>query len=134
MEAALAYKSRLEAVEPSVKYLMTLYLEPSITRDTIVEASRAGGGGVIVGLKAYPAGVTTNSSAGVVDYNVFYPVFEAMQEYDLVLNLHGEVPSTTAEEQGSRAAKESGVGDVTVLNAEERFLPTLKQIHADFPR
>lgn len=130
----MAYKARLEAVDPSVRYLMTLYLEPSITRDTIVEASRAGGGGAIVGLKAYPAGVTTNSSAGVVDYKVFYPVFEAMQEFGLVLNLHGEMPSTTPEEQGSRAVQEGGVGEVTVLNAEERFLPTLKQIHADFPR
>lgn len=130
----MAYKARLEAVDPSVRYLMTLYLEPFITRDTIVEASRAGGGGAIVGLKAYPAGVTTNSSAGVVDYKVFYPVFEAMQEFGLVLNLHGEMPSTTPEEQGSRAVQEGGVGEVTVLNAEERFLPTLKQIHADFPR
>ena len=38
-----------------------------------------------------------------------------MQEVGLVLNLHGEVPSNKK--------------DVTILNAEARFLPTLKDLH-----
>jgi dihydroorotase len=45
------------------------------------------------GVKSYPRGVTTNSSAGIEDYGVYYPVFKAMEEEGLVLNLHGEVPS-----------------------------------------
>lgn len=38
-----------------------------------------------------------------------------MQEVGLVLNLHGEVPSDKK--------------DVTILNAEAKFLPTLKDLH-----
>ncbi len=98
---------------------MTLYLHPSITPATIAEAARAS----ISGVKAYPAGVTTNSHAGVLDWEQYYPVFEAMQTHDLVLNLHGEVPSTGAS-----------TDEVTVLNAEPLFLPTLLKLHADFPR
>lgn len=41
-----------------------------------------------------------------------------MQRQDLVLNLHGESPSS---------------GDITVLNAEQRFLPTLLDLHTRFP-
>jgi dihydroorotase len=45
------------------------------------------------GVKSYPRGVTTNSDGGIESYETYYPVFEAMQEVDMVLNLHGEVPS-----------------------------------------
>jgi dihydroorotase len=65
--------------------------------------------------------VTTNSASGVVDYESFYPVFAEMEKQDMILNIHGEKPST-------------GDSDVTVLNAEERFLPTLKSLHAMFPK
>ncbi|KAF2090895.1 Dihydroorotase [Saccharata proteae CBS 121410] len=116
--ACLAYKTRLERLEPNVTFLMSLYLHPDITPATIHEAAAAG----ITNVKSYPAGVTTNSSAGVVSYEAFYPVFEAMQEEGLILNLHGEMPPTADSP------------DVTVLNAEARFLPTLHKLHAQFPR
>ncbi|WEW59646.1 dihydroorotase [Emydomyces testavorans] len=77
----------------------------------IAEAAAAG----IVGVKVYPQGVTTNSASGVANLDDFFPVFEAMEKHDLVLNLHGEVP------------------DVDVMNAEEAFLPTLKRVHEHFP-
>jgi dihydroorotase len=64
--------------------------------------------------------VTTNSSSGVISYEAFYPVFQAMEEEGLVLNLHGEVPSDRQ--------------DVTVMNAEASFLPTLLDLHKRFPR
>lgn len=48
------------------------------------------------GVKSYPRGVTTNSDGGIESYETYYPVFEAMQEVDMVLNLHGEVPSDAA--------------------------------------
>ena len=106
---------------------MTLYLHPSITPETIAEAARAG----IAGVKVYPAGVTTNSDGGILDFEAFYPVFEALQTHDLVLNLHGEVPSTPPRDYAST------LGDgqaVTVLNAESRFLTTLLKLHKAFPR
>ena len=44
-------------------------------------------------MKSYPRGVTTNSDGGIESYEVYYPVFEVMEQEDLVLNLHGEIPS-----------------------------------------
>ncbi|KAJ9295157.1 hypothetical protein DTO271G3_6327 [Paecilomyces variotii] len=115
VQQALDYRKRLEAIEPKVKYLMSLYLHESITPETIVEAKQRG----ILNVKSYPAGVTTNSSSGVVDYTSFYPVFAEMERQGLILNLHGELPSK---------------GDITVMSAEERFLPTLFELHAKFPK
>ena len=119
VEAALAYRARLRALDPAVDYRMTLFLCPDVTPDVVRAAAAAG----IAGVKSYPAGVTTNSDAGVVSYDRYYDVFEAMQECGLVLNLHGECP-----------ADDRGGGDITILNAEARFLPTLKGLHARFPR
>lgn len=89
VSAALEYQKFLEEIDPSVTYLMTLYLSPDLTPDEIRKAAKAG----IVGVKSYPRGVTTNSDSGIESYEMYYPVFEAMQEVDMVLNLHGEVPS-----------------------------------------
>jgi dihydroorotase len=97
---------------------MTLYLSPEVTPSVIADAAKTG---KIAGVKSYPKGVTTNSDAGVFDYTTFYPVFAAMEEHDLVLNLHGETPSSP------------GTG-TTVLNAEEKFLPTLLDLHQRFPK
>lgn len=102
---------------------MTLYLHPSITPSVIVEASEAG----IAGVKLYPAGVTTGSETGVSSLEQYWPVFQTMQEVDMVLNLHGEAISNA----GLDGAQE---GAVTVLNAEHKFLPTLHQLHTAFPQ
>jgi dihydroorotase len=68
---------------------MTLYLCPELTPQEIYKAAKAG----IKGVKSYPRGVTTNSDQGIESYTVYYPVFKAMEEVGMVLNLHGEVPS-----------------------------------------
>ena len=52
VEAALQYKARLQQLEPRVNFLMSLYLHPEISPDTIIQAKKAG----IVGVKSYPAG------------------------------------------------------------------------------
>jgi len=88
-DQALEYKSKLEKIDPETEFLMTLYLSPDLTPDEIRKAKAAG----IVGVKSYPRGVTTNSDGGIESYEAYYPVFEAMQDVDMVLNLHGEVPS-----------------------------------------
>ena len=115
VERALSYQKRLQTLASDVTFLMSLYLHPSVTPSTISEAKAAG----IRGIKSYPAGVTTNSASGVVDYAQFYPVFAAMEEHHLILNLHGESPPAA---------------DITVLNAEEAFLPTLLDLHKRFPK
>jgi dihydroorotase len=133
---ALAYKSRLEKLEPKVKFLMTLYLSPELTVEEVKKAKEAG----IVGVKSYPKfnilsltylrlrGVTTNSDSGVLSYEQYYPVFKAMEEHDLILNLHGEVPPAPPQEQD--IAQQNAT---TVLTAEQSFLPTLLDLHQRFP-
>ncbi|KAJ7638559.1 Dihydroorotase [Roridomyces roridus] len=114
---ALAYKAELEAIDPTVEYLMTLYLSPDLTPEEIVKAKEAG----IVGVKSYPRGVTTNSDGGIESYEMYYPVFEAMQRVDMVLNLHGEVPSDAKT-------------NTHIINAEPQFLPHLHSLHEAFPK
>ena len=104
---------------------MSLYLHEDITPEVIREAKKAG----ITGVKSYPAGVTTNSSSGVLSYEPFYPVFAEMEKQNMILNLHGEVPSTPANTHVSS----SKGGAITILNAEPAFLPTFKSLHAKFP-
>ncbi|KAF8901673.1 hypothetical protein CPB84DRAFT_1777174 [Gymnopilus junonius] len=115
-ERALEYKAELQKIDPNVEYLMTLYLSPDLTPDEIRKAKKAG----IIGVKSYPRGVTTNSDGGIESYETYYPIFEAMQEVDLVLNLHGEVPSDAN-------------ANIHVLNAEPTFLPHLFKLHKAFP-
>ena len=73
--------------------------------------------------------MTTNSDSGVLSYEQYYPVFAAMEEHDLILNLHGEVPPAPQSEQNTKIADST-----TVLNAESSFLPTLLDLHKRFPR
>lgn len=114
---ALSYKKELEAIEPDVRFLMTLYLSPEITPEVVEEAAKAG----ISGVKSYPKGATTNSQSGIESYEPFYPTFAAMEKHGLVLNLHGEVPPASAG------------GDITVMTAEHAFLPTLLDLSSRFP-
>jgi hypothetical protein len=39
---ALAYKAELEAIDPSVEFIMTLYLSPDLTADEVRKARKAG--------------------------------------------------------------------------------------------
>ncbi|KAK4539662.1 hypothetical protein LTR36_010488 [Oleoguttula mirabilis] len=117
VQHALAYQARLQALEPDVTFLMSLYLHPTISPETVVAAKKAG----ITGIKSYPHGVTTHSDDGVLSYEPFYPVFAEMERQHLVLNLHGELPPSAGE-------------DITVLNAEAAFLPTLMDLHRRFPQ
>lgn len=117
MNHALNYQKYLQKLEPNVHFLMSLYLHPNIRPETVIEAKKKG----ITGIKSYPHGVTTHSDHGVMSYEAFYPVFEEMERQDMVLNLHGELPPSAG-------------ADITVLNAEEAFLPTLLDLHRRFPK
>ncbi|BFZ54509.1 dihydroorotase [Savitreella phatthalungensis] len=118
VERAVAYRSELQALEPNVTFLMTLYLSAEVTPEAIYKAKEAG----ISGVKSYPKGATTNSQSGIESYEPFYPTFAAMEECGLVFNIHGEVPPASAG------------GDVTVMTAEHAFLPTLLDLHRRFPK
>jgi dihydroorotase len=88
---AVSYQQRiLDALEPgsTFKPLMTLYL----TNDTsIEEIRRAHDSGIVHAIKLYPAGATTNSSAGVTNIHRCMPVLEGMQLCGMPLLVHGEV-------------------------------------------
>ncbi|GAA5915740.1 hypothetical protein JCM8208_005656 [Rhodotorula glutinis] len=119
-EHTIAYAKELQALAPSLHILPSLYLTANLTPQHIRDAKQGG----IVGVKSYPRGVTTNSDGGVgmEGYAVYDAVFAEMERVDMVLNLHGEVPSDVD-------------GDGTcVLNAEERFLPHLREINRKFPK
>lgn len=121
LERVLEYKKQLETLAPETTFLMSFYLCRDLTPELIDEAAKIG---AIHGVKCYPAGVTTNSSAGVDpnDFSPFYPIFEALQRNNLVLNLHGEKPPS-----------KSDLEDIHILNAEPKFLPALEKLHNDFP-
>eukprot|EP00656_Telonema_subtile_P004840 TRINITY_DN12212_c0_g1_i3.p2 TRINITY_DN12212_c0_g1~~TRINITY_DN12212_c0_g1_i3.p2 ORF type:complete len:244 (-),score=70.64 TRINITY_DN12212_c0_g1_i3:85-816(-) len=57
----------------------------------------------------------------VSDYDIFFPVFAAMEEHGLVLEIHGEEPSSDEH-------------NICVMNAERHFLPRLHRIHEAFPK
>lgn len=57
----------------------------------------------------------------MTNYDDFFPVFEAMEKHDMVLNLHGEVPSFPGS-------------DINDLTAEKAFLPTLTMLNQRFPK
>ena len=87
---ALAYKKRILAAVPAgsnFEPLMTLYLTDNTAADDIQRAHEA----AVVAVKLYPAGATTNSSAGVTDIRHTHGALEAMQRVGMPLLVHGEV-------------------------------------------
>lgn len=119
IERVQQYKQELQKLAPQTTFLMTFYLSKELTPELVEQAAKLG---AIQGIKCYPAGVTTNSSAGVDpnDFTSFYPIFKTMEQNNLVLNLHGEKPPSKHE-------------DIHVLNAEPKFLPALEKLSNDFP-
>lgn len=106
------YHEELKAVGTDLEFLMTFKLMTDLDPNEIVRLKEAG---AIAG-KLYPQGVTTHSEDGVSDIEDLFPIFSAMQEQDLVLCIHGEVPN------------------VEDLQRESAFLPTLKKMYENFPK
>jgi dihydroorotase len=89
--AALAYREEImQALPVGLDFtpLMTLYLTGVTTVDEIRLAAESEH---VYAVKLYPAGATTNSADGVADIKAQYPIFSAMEKYDLPLLIHGEV-------------------------------------------
>ena len=93
---AMAYRQRIQQALPEAaafEPLMTLYLTDQTPADEIERAREAG----VVAVKLYPAGATTNSSAGVTDLRHTHKVLEAMQRVGMPLLIHGEVTDTEVD-------------------------------------
>ena len=69
----------------------------------------------IIGIKLYPAGVTTNSAAGVQDLATISPTLAVMEQLGIPLLVHGETHGF-------------------VLDREAEFLPIYAQLAERFPR
>ena len=108
---ALAYRERIVSACPAghdFEPLMTLYLTETTDPNDLAAAVESG---VVMAVKLYPAGATTNSESGVRDIENVLPVLERMQTLSLPLLIHGEV---TAD-------------DVDVFDREARFIETVLQ-------
>ena len=91
VDALLAYRTRIMAAVPehsSFTPFMTFYLNEAVSID---ELNKAATNPFILGAKFYPAGATTNSDAGAKSLTLLYPLLEALQANDQVLQIHGEV-------------------------------------------
>lgn len=90
IEQLNSYRQRIISQGHSSSFIpyMTLYLNESVTPETIAAASKEP---YILGAKLYPKGATTNSSAGPGSIKTLYPLLEQLQAHDLVLQVHGEV-------------------------------------------
>jgi dihydroorotase len=94
---ALGYRERiLKALPANAKFepLMTLYLTDDADPEEMLIAKMSG---KIWGCKLYPAGATTHSAGGVTQIERIYPVLARMSELDLVLQVHGEVTTSTVD-------------------------------------
>lgn len=90
VEAIIAYRQRILDVLPGnskFQPLMTLYLNETVSPETLRQAAQSD---FILGAKLYPAGATTNSEQGARSIHALYPLLEIMQDYELVLQIHGE--------------------------------------------
>lgn len=116
--AARAYRDRILAALPastSFAPLMTLYLTDQ-TSPAEIRAAKASG--IVLAVKYYPAGATTNSASGVTHIEHAYPALAAMEAHGMVLSVHGEVTDA----------------DVDIFDRERVFVDTvLARIVRDFP-
>jgi dihydroorotase len=99
----------LRAAGDSFVPLMTLFFRPYSRAELLAAMPH------IIGLKLYPAGMTTNSEAGLADMATAQETLALMEELDIPLLIHGE-----------------GCG--FVMDREAVFLPVVEKWAREFPR
>ena len=67
-------------IKKGLKPLMTLYLTENINTDDMINAFK---NNIIVALKLYPQGATTNSEKGVKNFNNIFNILSSMEENDI---------------------------------------------------
>ena len=120
-QEALAYYERIMAVRPAnsnFEPLMVLYLTDNTDAAEIAIAKASG---KVKAVKLYPAGATTNSSAGVTSLEKVYPVLEQMALHGMPLLVHGEVTHADID----IFDREKVFIDTVLIPLTQRF-PTLK--------
>jgi dihydroorotase len=101
---------RKEILENSENFtpLMNIFMR-EYTEDELLELADK-----IFAIKLYPAGITTNSEAGVKSIENIYPVLEIMEELGIPLSVHGETNGF-------------------VLDREREFAFIYEKLASDFP-
>lgn len=126
LEQAVAYKEAIMAARGAYTHfepLMTFKIYPDTDPQMIrsfryVSDWREPVQTCVVAGKVYPKGLTTHANDGVEDFLDLHPVYEAMEEYNLVLCLHGEATDPAIKDDYQR---------------EKKFLRTLKAIAKSHP-
>ena len=112
-EALLAYKQRINDAKEFNDFepLVTLFFQ-EYDYDFLKEVKDE-----IIGIKLYPAGITTNSESGVaaIDADALRPTLEAMSELEIPLCIHGETNGF-------------------VMDREKEFVPVYESLAKEFPK
>ena len=112
-EALLAYKQRiLEACkDDDFTPFMTLFFQNNYSFEFLADIKDE-----IIGIKLYPAGITTNSETGVssMDIEVLRPTLENMSRLGIPLCIHGETNGF-------------------VMDREKEFMPIYESLAIAFP-
>jgi dihydroorotase len=112
-EALLSYKQRInEACKGDVfEPYLTLFFKNDYSYDFLCDIKDE-----IIGIKLYPAGITTNSSTGVssMDVEVLRPTLQSMSDLGIPLCIHGETNGF-------------------VMDREKEFMPIYESIASAFP-
>jgi dihydroorotase len=111
LDRLLAYREAILAVigPHTFEPYMTLFMR------SYDEAELAAAREHIIGIKLYPAGVTTNSEAGLAGIADAYPTLALMEEMQIPLMVHGETMGF-------------------VMDREREFLSVYEQLAERFPR
>jgi len=120
---AVAYRGRIKDALPNgspFKPLMTLYLTEKTDPNDVKKAYDSG---IVIAAKLYPAGATTNSALGIVNFEKLQPVLECMADIGMPMCVHGEVTSHEVDIFDREA-----VFIDKVLDPLRRRLPSLKVV------
>jgi len=90
---AIKYQTELLSIA-NCNYHMALYLTEATK---VEEVKKAAANPNIIGFKLYPLNATTGSDSGISDINNVYHLFEAMEECEVPLMIHGEVTNENVD-------------------------------------
>ncbi len=94
---ALTYRNQILKALPKGHFfdpLMTLYMTKNFSAKEIIKAKQ---NPFILGVKYYPAGVTTNAYFGFKNQDKLFSILETMEKEALPLMIHGEIPDESVD-------------------------------------
>ncbi|MCJ8328063.1 MAG: dihydroorotase [Campylobacterales bacterium] len=112
-EALLSYKKRIKEAQnfEDFEAFVTIFFQADYSYEFLADIKDE-----IIGIKLYPAGVTTNSETGVssMDIKALSPTLESMSKLGIPLCVHGETNGF-------------------VMDREKEFMPIYESIASAFP-